>query len=85
MLPGNSISDAVSNHVATMLEEEKNNLTVLHNMKVGELLSLACERAFITPGGSVEDQGGHMVEWGGLLLGTVMIVVTCVSSSLGTK
>ena len=69
MLPGNSISDAVNSHVATMLEEEKNNLTVLCNMKVGELLSLACERAFITPGGSAEDQGRHMAEWEGVLLG----------------
>jgi len=70
MLPGNSISDAVSDHVATMLEEGKNNSTVLYNMKVGELLSLACERAFITPGGSVEDQVRHVAEWEGMLLDT---------------
>ena len=68
MLPGNSVSDAVSSHVATILEEEKNNLTVLYNMKVGELLSLACERAFISP--SVQDHGGHMAEWENLLLDT---------------
>ena len=41
MLPGNSISDAVDGHVAQMLAEEKRNLTVLCNMKVGELLSIA--------------------------------------------
>ena len=70
MLPGNSISDAVHHHVAEMLEEEKNNLTVIYNMKVGELLSLACERAFITPGGSVEDQARHMAEWENMLLDT---------------
>ena len=68
MLPGNSISDAVNNHVATILEEEKSQLTVLCNMKVGELLSLACERAFISP--SVLDHGRHMGEWQKLLLDT---------------
>ena len=58
MLPGNSISDAVDGHVAQTLAEEKRNLTVLYNMKVGELLSIACERAFVSPG-SLDD--GHEV------------------------
>ena len=69
MLPGNSISDAVNSHVAEMLEEKKRNLTVLCNMKVGELLSLACERAFVSP--SVLDHGKHMGDWQQLMLGTV--------------
>jgi hypothetical protein len=68
MLPGNSISDAVNSHVAEILEEEKRNLTVLCNMKVGELLSLACERAFISP--SVLDHGKHMGDWQQLMLDT---------------
>jgi hypothetical protein len=68
MLPGNSISDNVHRHVAELLEEEKNNLTVIYNMKVGELLSLACERAFISPGGSVADLARNTAEWELLLL-----------------
>ena len=68
MLPGNSISDAVPSHVADTLEEEKRSLTVLYNIKVGELLSLACERAFVSP--SVLDHGKHMGEWEQLMLGT---------------
>ena len=35
MLPGNSISDAVDSHVAQMLAEEKRDLTILYNVKVG--------------------------------------------------
>jgi hypothetical protein len=68
MLPGNSISDAVNSHVADTLEEEKRSLTVLHNVKVGELLSLACERAFVSP--SVIDNGKHMGDWEQLMLDT---------------
>ena len=68
MLPGNSISDAVNSHVAQTLAEEKRSLTVLYNIKVGELLSLACERAFVSP--SVLDHGKHMGEWEQLMLGT---------------
>jgi hypothetical protein len=68
MLPGNSISDAVDGHVAQMLAEEKRNLTVLYNMKVGELLSIACERAFVSPGSL--DDGKHMGEWERLMLDT---------------
>jgi hypothetical protein len=49
MLPGNSISDAVNSHVADILGGEKRSLTVLCNVKVGELLSLACERVFVSP------------------------------------
>ena len=37
-------------------------------MKVGELLSLACERAFISPGGSVEDLARNTAEWEVMLL-----------------
>ena len=70
MLPGNSISDAVNSHVAEILEEEKRNLTVLYNMKVGELLSLACERAFISPGGSEEALIRNKAEWELSLLDT---------------
>ena len=55
-------------HVAEILEEEKRNLTVLYDMKVGELLSLACERAFISP--SVLDHGKHMGDWQQLMLDT---------------
>ena len=68
MLPGNSISDAVNSHVAQTLAEEKRSLTVLCNIKVGELLSTACERAFVSPG--CLDNGKHMGEWERLMLDT---------------
>jgi hypothetical protein len=63
MLPGGCVSDNVHRHVAELLEEEKNNLTVIYNMKVGELLSLACERAFISPGGSAAALERNTAEW----------------------
>jgi hypothetical protein len=63
MLPGGCISDNVHRHVAELLEEEKDNLTVMYNMKVGELLSLACERAFISPGGSTAALTRNTAEW----------------------
>jgi len=63
MLPGGCVSDNVHFHVASLLEEEKNNLTVMHNMKVGELLGLACERAFISPGGSEAALIRNKAEW----------------------
>jgi hypothetical protein len=70
MLPGNSISDAVDSHVAQMLAEEKRDLTILHNVKVGELLSIAHERAFVSPGSM--DNGQHVgeTEWERLMLTT---------------
>ena len=72
MLPGNSISDAVDSHVAQVLAGEKRDLTalltVLYNVKVGELLSIACERAFVSPGSL--DNGQHMGEWERLMLTT---------------
>jgi hypothetical protein len=70
MLPGGCVSDNVHHHVAGLLEEEKNNLTVMYNMKVGELLSLACERAFISPGGSEAALIRNKAEWELLLLDT---------------
>ena len=70
MLPGGCVSDNVHFHVASLLEEEKNNLTVMYNMKVGELLSLACERAFISPGGSEAALIRNKAEWELLLLDT---------------
>ena len=54
--------------MADTLEEEKRSLTVLHNIKVGGLLSLACERAFVSP--SVLDHGKHMGDWQKLMLDT---------------
>ena len=63
VLPGNSISDAVNGHVAHTLAEEKRKLTVLHNMKVGELQSIACERAFVSPRSL--DNGQHIGEYVG--------------------
>jgi hypothetical protein len=63
MLPGGCVSDNVHFHVASLLEEEKNNLTVMYNMKVGELLGLACERAFISPGGSEAALIRNKAEW----------------------
>jgi hypothetical protein len=63
MLPGGCVSDNVHHHVANLLEEEKNNLTVMYNMKVGELLGLACERAFISPGGSEAALIRNKAEW----------------------
>ena len=70
MLPGGSVSDNVHRHVAELLEEEKNNLTVMCNIKVGELLSLACERAFISPGGSAAALARNTAEWELSLLDT---------------
>jgi hypothetical protein len=68
MLPGNSISDAVDSHVAHVLAEEKRDLVVLYNVNVRELLSIACERAFVSPGSL--DNGQHMGEWERLMLTT---------------
>jgi hypothetical protein len=70
MLPGGCVSDNVHYHVANLLEEEKNNLTVMYNMKVGELLGLACERAFISPGGSEAALIRNKAEWELALLDT---------------
>jgi hypothetical protein len=63
MLPGGCVSDSVHFHVASLLEEEKNNLTVKYNMKVGELISLACERAFLPPGGSGAALARNKAAW----------------------
>jgi len=63
MLPGGCVSDSVHFHVAGLLEEEKNNLTVKYNMKVGELLGLACERAFLPPGGSGAALARNKAQW----------------------
>jgi hypothetical protein len=63
MLPGGCVSDSVHFHVASLLEEEKNNLTVKYNMKVGELLGLACERAFLPPGGSGAALAENKAAW----------------------
>ena len=63
MLPGGCVSDSVHFHVASLLEEEKNNLTVKYNMKVGELLGLACERAFLPPGGSGAALARNKAAW----------------------
>ena len=63
MLPGGCVSDSVHFHVASLLEEEKNNLTVKYNMKVGELLGLACERAFLPPGGSGAALARNKAQW----------------------
>ena len=51
MLPRNSISDACDSHVERVLAEERKKLVVQYNMKIGELLGIACERrAFVVPG-----------------------------------
>ena len=43
MLPGCSTSDAVDSHVASVLKEGKAKMTVKCNMKLGELVGLACD------------------------------------------
>jgi hypothetical protein len=59
MLPRNSISDdAVDSHVGTVLREGRARAVVRHNLKLGELLSVACDRVFVIPG-----DGGHEVQW----------------------
>ena len=65
MLPGNSISDAVDSHVAWILAEERRRLVVQYNMKIGELLGVACERAFVAPGSA-----NHFGHWQRLIVKT---------------
>ena len=50
MLPGNSISDAVDTHVTKILREDRAKVVVRCNLKLGESLSVACDRAFVAPG-----------------------------------
>ena len=50
MIPGCSMSDAVDTHVAAVLKEDKAKMTVKCNIKLGELVGVACDNAFVIPG-----------------------------------
>ena len=50
MPPGGSVSDAVDRHVATVIREDLAKVVARCNLKLGELLTVACDRVFVIPG-----------------------------------